>query len=238
MFLRWRLTVIALSASLLATFPAGLPLADSRGDVARARQHFQEGAKHSYLGEYEEALAEFKEAYRAKDDPAFLFNIGQCQYKLLDGNGALLSFRSYLARARNPTNREEAEEKIAELEGRLPAMLSAPAAPVEGPIGRGNVLAVSAPASLAAPVPTMTVSLFPTSTTTPTTATTAMMAVPVEETIATPTATMATTTTTTATVRSGEPPRPIHRRWWLWTLVIGAAAGAVAAGIVIERDRR
>jgi len=31
------------------------------------------------LGEYREALDQFKEAYRLKQDPSFLYNIAQCQ---------------------------------------------------------------------------------------------------------------------------------------------------------------
>src|SRR5205085_1205757 len=45
-------------------------------DPRAARQHFAAGSSLFDLGRFREAAAEYEEAYRAKNDPALLFNIG------------------------------------------------------------------------------------------------------------------------------------------------------------------
>jgi tetratricopeptide (TPR) repeat protein len=84
-----------------------------------ARGHFRQGQSHFELGEFQAALDEFKEAYRLWNDPALLFNIGQCQVKLGDDQGALHSYRSYLRKSANAPNRSYVEGRIAEIERRL-----------------------------------------------------------------------------------------------------------------------
>jgi len=51
-------------------------------DAAAAKAKYESGVRHFDLAEYEPALADFKEAYRNKPDPAFLYNIAQCHCKL------------------------------------------------------------------------------------------------------------------------------------------------------------
>lgn len=55
-----------------------------------AAARFREGKKHYQLSEYEDALREFKEGFRLKDDPVFLFNIAQCYRQLGDDAQALV----------------------------------------------------------------------------------------------------------------------------------------------------
>ncbi len=86
-----------------------------------ARQHYIAGTKHFDLSEYREALEEFKEAYRQKEDPVFLYNIAQC-HRLIGGDNnleALRFYKSYLNRAVNPPNRAEVEAKIRALQADL-----------------------------------------------------------------------------------------------------------------------
>jgi TolA-binding protein len=64
----------ALVASSVAT--ASPPSAANRAQKEQARIAYQRATKHYNLGEYADALAQFKEAYRAYEDPSFLFNIG------------------------------------------------------------------------------------------------------------------------------------------------------------------
>ena len=108
-------TVVALSA-LLALTP-GVANGQGRGDdSAAARAHYATGVRHFDLSEFDEALAEFKEAYRNKPDPVFLYNIGQCQRKLGHTDEAITFYQSYLRRAPDAKNREEVERRIAELQ--------------------------------------------------------------------------------------------------------------------------
>jgi len=102
---------------------AGAGIAQAAPDesqLAVAKQHYAAATKFYDLAEYEGALREFKEAYRAIEDPAFLFNIAQCHRKLGHTQDAITFYRNYLRRAPQAANRAEVERRIAELE-RAPA---------------------------------------------------------------------------------------------------------------------
>ena len=85
-------------------------------DPNMARKLFMSGTKHFDLGEYEQALSDFKEAYRIKDDPVLLFNIGQCHRMLKHNEDAVHAYKSYLSRASDAVNRADVERKIAALQ--------------------------------------------------------------------------------------------------------------------------
>jgi tetratricopeptide (TPR) repeat protein len=117
-------------------------------DVGAAKTHYQDGTKRYNLGDYEQALTEFKAAYLAKSDPAFLFNIGQCQRQLGLWDAAEKSYRGYLRESPSlpAKNREEVKKLIAEMEtavkenrakqppqGTLPPEQTPAAAPVVTP---------------------------------------------------------------------------------------------------------
>ena len=85
-------------------------------DPNSARKLFMSGTKHFDLGEYEQALSDFKEAYRIKDDPVLLYNIGQCQRMLKHNEDALRAYKTYLSRATDAVNRADVERKIATLQ--------------------------------------------------------------------------------------------------------------------------
>jgi len=123
---RWAWVVLAIAAL------SGVARADDGRE--QALTHFRVGHKHYNLGEFAEALREFKEAYRLKDDPAFLFNLGQCQWKLHDDEGALHSYRAYLRLKKDAPNRTEVEARVLDLERRTagraaPPVLSPTSAP-------------------------------------------------------------------------------------------------------------
>jgi tetratricopeptide (TPR) repeat protein len=88
--------------------------------------------RHYDLSEWEPALIDFKEAYRNKPDPAFLYNIAQCHRKLGHANDAITFYQSYLRRAPNAGNREEVERRIAEIEPLRPAGLATTGAAAPG----------------------------------------------------------------------------------------------------------
>jgi len=80
-------------------FSLAFPRLAQADDKATARAHYETATRLYDVGEYEKALAEYKAAYVAKDDPAFLFNIGQCYRKLGQEAEALTFFRRYLKKA-------------------------------------------------------------------------------------------------------------------------------------------
>jgi tetratricopeptide (TPR) repeat protein len=47
-------------------------------NAEKARAHFQQGDTYFKLEKYAIALQEFEQAYLAKQDPSFLYNIAQC----------------------------------------------------------------------------------------------------------------------------------------------------------------
>jgi tetratricopeptide (TPR) repeat protein len=90
-------------------------------DLSQARSLFVSGSKHFDLGEYEQALADFKEAYRIKDDPVLLYNIAQCHRLLKHNEEALRAYKSFLHRAPDSPVRPEVEQRIAALEQAIEA---------------------------------------------------------------------------------------------------------------------
>jgi len=71
------------------------------------------------VGEYEQALDEFKAAHVAKPDPAFLYNVAQCLRQLRQPDRALVMYRRYLAASPHAENRADALKRIAEIEAEL-----------------------------------------------------------------------------------------------------------------------
>jgi tetratricopeptide (TPR) repeat protein len=88
--------------------------ASAHGDetLAKVRKLYDSGMTHYNLGEYKDALADFKEAYRLRHDPAFLFNIGQAHRQLGEPEDAAREYRAYLREAPDTPNRKEVEKFI------------------------------------------------------------------------------------------------------------------------------
>jgi tetratricopeptide (TPR) repeat protein len=84
-------------------------------DAAVAKAKYESGVRHYDLSEWEPALLDFKEAYRNKPDPVFLYNIAQCHRKLGHAEEAITFYQTYLRRAPDANNREEVERRISEL---------------------------------------------------------------------------------------------------------------------------
>jgi len=116
-----RFVLLCLGMSVLS-FPA------RADDEVAAKARYESGVRHYDLSEWEAALLDFKEAYRNKPDPAFLYNIAQCHRKLGRADEAIAFYQTYLRRAPDAKNREEVERRIAELEREMAAASPAPAA--------------------------------------------------------------------------------------------------------------
>lgn len=65
-------------------------------DEPSPREEYERGIAHYNLSEWNEALEDFKAAYRQSRDAAFLFNIGQCLRQLKRYEEASLEYRAYL----------------------------------------------------------------------------------------------------------------------------------------------
>jgi tetratricopeptide (TPR) repeat protein len=184
--------------------------ADPKLDAARA--HSQEGDAYYKLEKYANAISEYEQAYLAKPDPSFLYNIAQCHRLAGNGAEAIHFYRRYLKDAPNAPNRAVAEKHIRDLEdlashGTAPP----PAAPVPVP---------AAPAPVAPPPTEPPLAPLPSSATSPPSA---LNAPP-------PTS---TPVSTTPAVENGAPSaqtesQPIYHKWWFWTGV-----GAVVVGGII-----
>ena len=112
---------------LLVTFlltPA-LPGWSQPLNLKKAKASYEEGVRHYDLTEYPEALTSFKDAYRAKDDPAFLFNIAQCLRKLNRLEEAATFYRSYLRRAPDNNNQDKVERHLREIEDQMAIVVPA-----------------------------------------------------------------------------------------------------------------
>jgi tetratricopeptide (TPR) repeat protein len=101
---------VALLLGLFAFFAAhSLVRAD---ELSSAREHYRKATKAFELGAFDEAIREYTEAYRIKDDPAILYNLGQA-HRLAEHPGEALHFyKMYLTKVPDSPIRAEVESKI------------------------------------------------------------------------------------------------------------------------------
>ena len=136
-FLRFGRARFPLAGVVLSLALAGFAQTARAGDndKAVARAHYETATRLYDIREYDKALLEYKSAYLAQPDPAFLFNIGQCYRKLGQTAEALNFFQQYLKKAPpDDPNRRQVEARIRDIEAeaRLKAE-AAQAAPVQAP---------------------------------------------------------------------------------------------------------
>lgn len=85
----------------------------------RAKALFNAGNRHYELGEYAQALAIYKQAYRAKPLPAFQFNIAQCHRKLGQHREAIAMYQAYLVGLPGAQNKQLVESLITESQSQI-----------------------------------------------------------------------------------------------------------------------
>src|SRR6185436_205870 len=66
--------------------------------TAAARARARQGQAFYDLKRFQEAYLEYEQAYLIEQDPALLYNMGQCQRKLGNNEEALHFYRTYLRR--------------------------------------------------------------------------------------------------------------------------------------------
>jgi tetratricopeptide (TPR) repeat protein len=120
------IAIALLCAPVAARAQDGEPAASAEEDEesrkARARVAYEAGKTHYTVGEFEEALADFTEAYKLRPAPLLLFNLAQCQRQLKNHERATFFLEGYLRDA--PTedaNREVAAELLIEERAALEA---------------------------------------------------------------------------------------------------------------------
>jgi tetratricopeptide (TPR) repeat protein len=132
-------------------------LAQAQDDAGLARAHFNKATRFYEVGDYQQALDEFKAAHMAKADSAFLFNIAQCHRQLGHLDQAVTLYKRYLAASPNAANRAEVEKRIADLEAELAAAKASvppptPPPPVSAASSPSPATPLTAPLATSAPV--------------------------------------------------------------------------------------
>jgi hypothetical protein len=175
---------------------------------AEAKRLFDEGTTAYNLGEFTKAAEAYRATYKITRDPVLLYNIAQ-SYRLANDLGqAAFFYRSYLRNVPTAPNRVEVEERLRRLRTQIGdeksgANGSSKTAMSSGGKAQGETPAPSEP--LVSP---------PASAPEP-----------------------ATAQAPAAAINPLPPPprlavkrEPLYKKWWLWTIVGGAAAAA-AVGV-------
>ena len=116
--------------------------------IAEAVAHFQAGRKAYNLGDFARAAIEYKAAYDAKPDPAFLYNIAQAYRLASNPDQALVYYRTYLHTVTG--DHPDIEGQIRKLEAQIAARQAAAqpvviAPVVTAPVVTPQVAAITSP---------------------------------------------------------------------------------------------
>jgi tetratricopeptide (TPR) repeat protein len=111
---RAAIVVLCLIAASANAQPASEPKL-SAPDTSKVEALFEQGTKHYDVGEYDQAIATFKQAYALMPDPSFLFNIGQAYRQQKNCREARAAYKSYLRNAPDE-DRPKTEQFIAEMD--------------------------------------------------------------------------------------------------------------------------
>jgi hypothetical protein len=202
------------SFALVVTFALATPARAE--DPNDAKTHYQKATAHYAVGEYKEAAAEYEAAYKAKQDPALLYNAAQSHRLGNDNQKALLLYKNIVKLYPTSHYAAESKDRIEKLEAAIATTQSPPNQPA--PVSLGAPPAGAPPAAAPPPAPTPVQPLVP--------AAPAAASVPSAPPPATSSAPAATVTTTTPPPTGGD--EPIYTKWWFWT-----AAGVVVVGAVV-----
>jgi len=181
-----------------------------------AREAYKEGSRQFEIGDYKAALDNFKKAYVAYEEAAFLFNMAQCQRLLGEKPEALRTYRLYLRKIPNSPNREEIEKVISSLEAAIEQDNTATALPPTG-------------------VDPATGKLRPRTTPEPPPVESKPAEAPAPAVVETPPA-PAVAPSQPQVVEEKPAPKsqertPLYKKWWLWTAIGGVVMVGVAVGV-------
>jgi tetratricopeptide (TPR) repeat protein len=228
--LGWALAVLVLAS-------AGPAWAEDPKQEAKAR--YTTGQSHYNLNEFQEALQDFKEAYRLFPDPVFLFNVAQCERQLGNLDEGIKFYRSYLRNKPKAPNRQEVERRIDEMQAAIdakkvasekpPLNLVPPAAGdephVSAPVPPATATAAPTPQTVAAPLPPATPMAAPAVPTPPL----SLLPAAVEPAASGDTQDNGPRTDLLAQTSPAPAVAPaFYQRWWFWT---GAAVVVAGVGV-------
>jgi len=212
----WLVSVVV----VMTLGPLARPVHAAEGDKAAARAHFEAATRLYDVHDYAKALEEYKAAYIAKPDPAFLFNMGQCYKKLGRPAEALGFYRDYLKKAApDDPYRASIEARVQELEsGDLfeGSKSPRPAAPLSAP-------PVSAPTPPPAPYAGPA---------TPPPSTPALTASPTVPAAAQPAGVDLAPAVPPEPASAGT---PFYGTWWFWTGVGAAVVAGTVTAVVLAK---
>jgi tetratricopeptide (TPR) repeat protein len=224
---------VLLAALLSAAHPARA--ADARTETAR--EHSAQGDAYYKLEKYANAIGEYEQAYLAKPDPSFLYNIAQCHRLMGHSAEAVKFYRRFLKDAPTAPNRLVAEKHIKDLDDAS----GYPAPPVEPPPTAPPPATVPPPI---APAPPATVTLPvvppPASSPAPPSANPEATASPALTLNAPP----PTSSPSTEVIPIGEnaapasptESHPLYTRWWFWTAIGVVVLGGIVVAAAAKRD--
>jgi tetratricopeptide (TPR) repeat protein len=135
------------SAMEAARAPKQAEAVRSETEKAAANEHAQAGLRLYNVGDFGKAREEYKAAYLAVADPAYLFQIGQCSRQMGDLDEALRAYRTYQRDRPDAPNRGEVETILWDLEETLQQRAAAANGKPQAeppPKSRGWVVAVVA----------------------------------------------------------------------------------------------
>jgi tetratricopeptide (TPR) repeat protein len=138
------------AVAVLALAVASVAASARASEVDEAKRHYLKGTKAYEVGAYEEAIVEYREAYRLVDDPALLFNLGQAQRLAGHTVEALRAYRMFLLKVPDAPNRADVEAIVHDLE-RLPQPAAQKA--VSTPVPPAPPIATAAAPAVATPPP-------------------------------------------------------------------------------------
>ncbi len=204
---------------MLAVLAASSPpaaAADARTESAR--EHSRQADAYYKLEKYPNAIGEYEQAYLAKPDASFLFNIAQCHRLMGHPAEAIKFYRRFLNDAApNAPSRAIAEKHIRDLEeASKAATAEPPAAPPPPPV---TPLPPAAPPP-AGPPPTGVGATTP---------------VGLEATNPTSAPASTTPVVETSTPPSSDEAKPFYYKWWFWTAVGAVVATGIVIGVVASR---
>jgi iron complex outermembrane receptor protein len=207
--------------------------ATSEQQSMMAKQRYEAGMARFRLDEYEPAIAEWKEGFRIKPVPEFLYNIAQAYRLSKQYEQALSFYRKYLSLEPKAANKGEVERHIAALSKLIDDQKRAATAPPISPLptaGASKQDQPKAPLASAEPKPELPAEPKPEPRVEAGPRSIAQPPAPTEPPRA---ATAADRPKVDVIVAAPAPAkRPVTKQPWFWGVVGGAAVVVVAAVVV------
>ena len=109
-----------------------LPALAFAGSTDEAREHYEKATAHFAVGEFADAAVEYQAAYKAKQDPALLYDAAQAYRLANNPDKALILYRNYLQLYPSEANIAEVRAQIEKLKDAIAAADKAKTAPPTG----------------------------------------------------------------------------------------------------------